>query len=93
MEVHWNEYAIDERFRKSEEGTIQHLVTRYDRQPTKYTDNDGLLFPENTTSLLKRGNSVIITLWDAAPEEISEELIHSCDIHSFIDDAMLLNLG
>ena len=92
MEVHWSK-ALYKRFGKYEEGTLQHLVKKYDRQPTKYTNNQGYLDPEITTPLLKKGNSVIITLWDSASEEISEELIHSCDIHSFIDDAIMFNYG
>ena len=93
MEVHWNT-PIDGRFRKYEEGTIKRLVTMHDNQPTEsIQDKDGFLSTNATTPVLKRGNSMIITLWDSAPEEVSEALIYSCDIHSFIDDEMVLSYG
>ena len=95
MEVHWDAYMIDGRFKKYEEGTIKHLVTKHENQRNneRVLQEDGLLNRSLATLLLKESNSAIITLWDSASNEISEELIHSCDVHSFIDDEMVLSYG
>ena len=81
---------IDGRFRQYEEGLINQLVVKYDSQPR---DSVEFYHPNVTTELLMKGNSALVTLWDAVLHEVSEVLIQSCDIHAFVDDYMQLNYG
>ena len=49
--------------------------------------------PKDTSFILDKGDAAIITFWDAVVNEVDEVLLHSCDIHVFIDDSMEIYSG
>ena len=94
IRVYWNKYTIDGRFRKFrklKEDVISRLVTKYDEQRNEPTEN---FYDKNFTErILMAGNSALIAQWDAVREEVSEVLLDSCAVYSFIDDYLQTYYG
>ena len=88
----WGTYTIGRRFEKYEDGLISELVTKYNSQPPEYRDVP-FYKPNITDEILMAGNTALVTLWDSVLSEVSEGLIQSCDLHTFIDEYMQINYG
>ena len=82
---------MDPKFKKYETKLFEDLVEKHKSQVG--VEKPSFLSPEFTTPKLKTGNVAVITLWDMAPTEISKKLLHSCDIHTVIDDSMEIYYG
>ena len=103
MDILWNRYMVDGRFRLYEHGLINELADKYDEQlkdPSKkkvlqhyYAEEDAFLKPEKSREFLMRGNSAIITIWDSVREEVPNSLIMSCQIDTILDDHVQLYYG
>ena len=91
MDVYWNHYMLDGRFRGYQEDLMNRLVIKFD----SHSENDmkGFLDQDFTERVLLRGSSAIISLWDMVKIEVKEKLLTSCAVHYFIDDYMQLNFG
>ena len=89
---------MDDRLRRYNDDLIDRLVRKYDSQQNGGGrgggGDGGDFFDTNyTQQILMEGNSAIITLWDSAVEEVSEVLLGSCAVHSFVDEYMQINYG
>ena len=109
MKVYWNDYMIDERIRKYNDELINKLVLKFDGQERRRGEGknsnddekeDGPAFnrthifeKRETERLLRAGNAAFITLWDSLRSEVSETLLNSCEVYTFVDDYMHLNYG
>ena len=103
MDVLWNSYMVDGRFRLYEHGHIKELANKFDEQfedlskkevlQNYIAEEDDFLSPGKSKEFLLRGNSAIITIWDSVLQEVPSSLIASCQIQTILDDHVKLYYG
>ena len=90
IKVYWNKYMIDERFSLYKDDLIESLVKK---QRSQGAMADTFLSKDETKKLLLKGNAAIIGMQDALKNEVPEDLLNTCDVHTFVDSHLQFNYG